>query len=85
MTSIVIFSCMEDTMADDPIDTAVKDTAAYGVGGVIGGTILAPVAMGAAAALGLVIAPWAVVPIIGASVLGGMWGGKKVRDAAKAR
>lgn len=70
-------------MADDPVDVAVKDTAAIGVGGVAGGTIIAPVALGAAAALGLVVAPWAVIPIFGVSVLGGMWAGKKVRDAAK--
>ena len=72
-------------MADDPVDTAVKDTAAVGVGGVAGGTIIAPVVMGAAAALGLVVAPWAVIPIFGASILGGAWAGKKVRDAQKAR
>jgi len=70
-------------MADDPIDTAVKDGAAIGGGGLVGGTILAPVALGAAAALGLVVAPWAVVPIFGTAILGGMWGGKKLRDVQK--
>jgi hypothetical protein len=69
-------------MADTKVDDAVKTTVAVGAGGLAGGTILAPVAMGAAAALGMVVAPWAVIPIFGASILLGMWGGKKVKEAA---
>lgn len=72
-------------MADDPVDTAVKDAGAAAVGGVAGGAIVAPVIMGTAAALGLAVAPWAVIPIFGASILGGVWASKKVRDSQKAR
>ena len=67
-------------MADTPVDDAVKTGVAVGAGGVAGGTIIAPVALGAAAALGLVVAPWLVVPVFGASILLGMWGGKKVKE-----
>lgn len=69
-------------MPDTPVDEAVKTTVAVGAGGVAGGTIIAPVALGAAAALGMVVAPWAVIPVFGASILLGMWGGKKIKDAA---
>lgn len=67
-------------MADTPVDDAVKTTVAVGAGGVAGGTIIAPVALGAAAALGMVVAPWAVIPIFGTSILLGAWGGKKIKD-----
>jgi hypothetical protein len=70
-------------MADDPVDTAVKDIGAATVGGVAGGAILAPLAVGVAGAIGLAVAPWAVIPVFGLSVLTGMWAGKKVRDASK--
>ena len=72
-------------MADSPVDSAVKDGVAVGAGGVAGATILAPVITGAAAAIGLAVAPWAVLPIMGGSILLGMWGGKKVRDAASSK
>lgn len=68
-------------MADNPVDDAVKTGVAVGAGGVAGATIIAPVLTGAAAAVGLVVAPWAVLPVMGASILLGMWGGKKVKDA----
>ena len=72
-------------MADNPVDSAVKDTVAVGAGGVAGATIVAPLVTGAAAAIGLAVAPWAVLPVLGGSILLGMWGGKKVRDSLSSK
>lgn len=68
-------------MADTPVDDAVKTGVAVGAGGVAGATIVAPVVTGALAAAGLVVAPWLTLPIMGASILGGMWAGKKIKES----
>lgn len=68
-------------MADEPVDNAVKTGVAVTAGGIAGATILAPVVTAGLVALGVVATGGLALPILGGSVLLGMWGGKKVKDA----
>lgn len=66
-------------MNDSSVENAVKKVIGVAGGGIVGGTILAPLAVAGVAALGVATAPIA-VPLAGAAILLGMWGGHKATE-----